>query len=164
MPSFDAVLEPSQVEIRNAVDQSAKEIGTRFDFKGTSAKVELGDKGKEITIWGDSDFQIEQITDILLAKLTKRQVDIRFLDRSAKVEKIGGDKVKQVVAVKSGIDSDTARKIQQTIKGSKLKVQAAIQGDTVRITGGKRDDLQAAIALLRGEIKDAPLTFNNFRD
>lgn len=164
MPSFDAVLEPNQVEIRNAVDQSAKEIGTRFDFKGTSARVELGDKGKEITVYGDSDFQIEQVTDILLAKLTKRQVDIRFLDRSAKVEKMGGDKVKQVVAVKNGIDSDTAKKIQQAIKGSKLKVQAAIQGDTVRVTGGKRDDLQAAIALLRAEIKDVPLSFNNFRD
>ena len=164
MPSFDAVLEPNQVEIRNAVDQAAKEIGTRFDFKGTSAKVELGDKGKEITVFGDSDFQIDQVTDILLAKLTKRQIDSRFLDRSAKVEKIGGDKVKQVIAVKSGIDSDTAKKIQQAVKASKLKVQAAIQGDTVRVTGNKRDDLQAAIALLRAEIKDAPLSFENFRD
>jgi len=164
MPSFDAVLEPNQVEIRNAVEQSSKEIGTRFDFKGTSARVELGDKGKEITLYGDSDFQIEQVTEILLAKLTKRGVDIRFLDRSAKVEKMGGDKVKQVVVVKSGVDSDTSKKIQQAIKGSKLKVQAAIQGDMVRVTGGKRDDLQAAIALLRTEIKDAPLSFSNFRD
>jgi len=164
MPSFDAVLEPNQVEIRNAVDQSSKEIGTRFDFKGTSARVELGDKGKEITLYGDSDFQIEQVTDILLAKLTKRGVDIRFLDRSAKVEKMGGDKVRQVIVVRSGVDSDTAKKIQQAIKGSKLKVQAAIQGDMVRVTGGKRDDLQAAIALLRSEIKDAPLSFSNFRD
>ena len=164
MPSFDAVLEPDQVEIRNAIDQAAKEIGNRFDFKGTSARVELGDKGKEITFYGDSDFQIEQVTDIVLGKLTKRQVDIRFLDRSKKIEKIGGDKVKQVVVVKSGIDSDTAKKIQQAIKGSKLKVQAAIQGDIVRVTGGKRDDLQAAIALLRGEIKDAPLSFTNFRE
>src|SRR5262249_29120669 len=97
MPSFDAVLEPNQVEIRNAVDQAGKEIGTRFDFKGTSARAELGDKGKEITLFGDSDFQIEQVADILVAKLTRRGVDIRFLDRSAKVEKIGGDKVKQVV-------------------------------------------------------------------
>jgi len=164
MPSFDAVLEPNQVEIRNAVDQAGKDIGTRFDFKGTSAKVELGDKGKELTLFGDSDFQIEQVTDILLAKLTKRGVDIRFLDRSAKVEKIGGDKVKQVVTVKSGVDSDTAKKIQSAVKGSKLKVQAAIQGDMVRISGAKRDDLQAAIALLRAEIKDAPLSFTNFRD
>ena len=164
MPSFDAVLEPNQVEIRNAVDQSSKEIGTRFDFKGTSAKAELGDKGKEITLFGDSDFQIEQVTEILIAKLTKRGVDIRFLDRSAKVEKIGGDKVRQTIVVKSGVDADTAKKIQQAIKGSKLKLQAAIQGDMVRVTGGKRDDLQAAIALLRAEIKDAPLTFSNFRD
>jgi hypothetical protein len=164
MPSFDAVLEPNQVEIRNAVDQASKEIGTRFDFKGTSAKVEVGDKGKELVLYGDSDFQIEQVTEILLAKLTKRQVDVRFLDRSKKVEKIGGDKVKQVVLVKTGVDADTAKKIQQAVKASKLKVQAAIQGDIVRITGGKRDDLQGAIALLKAEVKDQPLTFTNFRD
>src|SRR5213596_64177 len=102
MPSFDTVLEPNLVEVRNAVDQTAKEIGTRFDFKGSSARVEL--KEKELTVWADSDFQI--------AKLTKRSVDIRFLDRSAKIEKIGGDKVKQLIVVKNGIDSDTAKKIQ----------------------------------------------------
>ena len=164
MPSFDAKLEPNAVEIRNAIDQAAKEIGTRFDFKGTSAKVELGEKGAEITVFGDSDFQIEQVTEIVIAKLTKRQVDIRFLDRSRKVEKMGGDKVKQVIAVKSGIDPDTAKKIQQVIKASKIKVQAAIQGDTVRVSGTKRDDLQAAIALLRAEVKDQPLSFDNFRD
>ena len=164
MPSFDAVLEPDAVEIRNAIDQAAKEIGNRFDFKGSSAKAEIAEKGKEIVLYGDSDFQIEQVTEIVLAKLSKRSVDIRFLDRTAKVEKIGGDKVKQRVVVKSGIDSDTARKIQAAIKGAKMKVQAAIQGDTVRISGGKRDDLQAAIALLRGEIKDQPLSFTNFRD
>ena len=164
MPSFDAVLEPDAVEIRNAIDQAAKEIGNRFDFKGSSAKAELAEKGKEIVLYGDSDFQIEQVTEIVLAKISKRNVDIRFLDRSAKVEKIGGDKVKQRVVVKSGIDSDTARKIQAAIKSAKMKVQAAIQGDTVRISGGKRDDLQAAIALLRGEIKDQPLSFTNFRD
>ncbi|MBX3624938.1 MAG: YajQ family cyclic di-GMP-binding protein [Rhizobacter sp.] len=162
MPSFDAVLEPNLVEVRNAVDQTAKEIGTRFDFKGSSAKVEL--KEEELTVYADSDFQINQVLDILLAKMTKRGVDIRFLDRSAKIEKIGGDKVKQKITVKSGIDSDTAKKIQTTIKQSKMKVQAAIQGDTVRVTGGKRDDLQAAIALIRKEIADAPLSFNNFRD
>ena len=102
--------------------------------------------------------------DILLAKLTKRNVDARFLDRSAKIEKIGGDKVKQVLVVKSGIDTDTAKKIQTLVKQSKLKVQAAIQGDTVRVTGAKRDDLQAAMALIRKEVADAPLSFNNFRD
>jgi uncharacterized protein YajQ (UPF0234 family) len=162
MPTFDAVLEPNLVEVKNAVDQTAKEIGTRFDFKGSSARVEL--KEKELTVWADSDFQIGQVMDILLGKLTKRQVDVRYLDRSAKIEKIGGDKVKQVLVVKSGIDSETAKKIQTAVKQSKLKVQAAIQGDTVRITGAKRDDLQSAIALIRKEVADAPLSFSNFRD
>jgi uncharacterized protein YajQ (UPF0234 family) len=162
MPSFDAILEPNLVEVRNAVDQTAKEIGTRFDFKGSSARVEL--KEKELTLWADSEFQIAQVTDILLAKLTKRGVDVRYLDRSAKIEKIGGDKVKQLLVVRTGIDSDTAKKIQTLVKQSRLKVQAAIQGDTVRITGAKRDDLQAAIALVRNEIADAPLSFSNFRD
>ena len=162
MPSFDAVLEPNLVEVKNAVDQAAREIGTRFDFKGTSAKVELADK--TITLWGDSDFQIGQVADLLLAKLVKRSVDVRFLDRTAKIEKIGGDKVKQAVTVKNGIDTESAKKIQALVKQSKLKVQAAIQGDTVRVTGAKRDDLQAAMALVRKEITDLPLTFNNFRD
>ncbi|KNZ33810.1 MAG: nucleotide-binding protein [Methylibium sp. NZG] len=162
MPSFDTVLDPNLVEVKNAVDQTAKEIGTRFDFKGSSAKVEL--KEKELTVWADSDFQIGQVMDILIAKLTKRSVDARFIDRSAKIEKIGGDKVKQVLVVKSGIDSDTAKKIQTALKQSKLKVQASIQGDTVRVTGAKRDDLQAAMALIRKDIADAPLSFDNFRD
>ena len=162
MPSFDAVLDPNLVEVRNAVDNTAKEIGTRFDFKGSSAKVEL--KEKELTVWADSDFQIGQVMDILIAKLTKRSIDARFIDKSAKIEKIGGDKVKQVLIVKSGIDSDTAKKIQTAIKQSKMKVQAAIQGDTVRVTGTKRDELQAAMALIRKDIADAPLSFNNFRD
>ena len=162
MPSFDAVLDPNLVEVRNAVDQTAKEIGTRFDFKGSSARVDL--KEKELTVYADSDFQIAQVLDILLAKMTKRNVDVRFLDRTAKIEKIGGDKVKQLITVKSGIDSDTAKKIQNLIKQSKMKVQAAIQGDSVRVTGAKRDDLQAAMALIRKEVPDAPLTFDNFRD
>ena len=162
MPSFDTVLEPNLVEVRNAVDQTAKEIGTRFDFKGSSARVEL--KENDLTIWADSDFQIGQVMDVLIAKLTKRSVDIRFLDRTAKIEKIGGDKVKQLLVVKSGIDSESAKKIQTVIKQSKLKVQAAIQGDTVRVTGAKRDELQAAMALVRKEMSDAPLSFNNFRD
>ena len=162
MPSFDTVLDPDLVEVKNAVDQAAKEIGTRFDFKGTSARVEL--KEKDITLFADSDFQIGQVVDILLAKLTKRNVDARFLDRSAKIEKIGGDKVKQLVVVKSGIDSDTAKKLQTAVKQSKLKVQASIQGDTVRVSGAKRDDLQAAMALIRKEIADQPLSFTNFRD
>ncbi len=162
MPSFDAMLEPNLVEVRNAVDQTAKEIGTRFDFKGSSARIEL--KDKDLTLWADSDFQIQQVMDILLAKLTKRGVDARFLDRSAPIEKIGGDKVKQPLTVKSGIDTETARAIQTAVKQSKLKVQTSIQGDTVRVNGAKRDDLQAAIALIRQTITDAPLTFSNFRD
>ena len=162
MPSFDAVLDPNLVEVRNAVDQTAKELGTRFDFKGSSARVEL--KEKELTLFADSDFQIGQVMDVLIAKLTKRSVDVRFLDRSAKIEKIGGDKVKQVLVVKSGIDSETAKKLQTAIKQSKLKVQASIQGDVVRVTGAKRDDLQAAMALIRKDAADQPLSFTNFRD
>lgn len=162
MPSFDTVLEPNLVEVRNAVDQTAKEIGTRFDFKGSSARVELGDE--EITLYADSEFQIGQVMDILIAKLTKRSVDVRFIDKSASIEKIGGDKVKQVLTVKSGVDSETAKKIQTAIKQSKMKVQAAIQGDTVRVTGAKRDDLQAAMQLIKKTVPDAPVSFNNFRD
>jgi hypothetical protein len=166
MPSFDTVLEPNLVELRNAVEQSSKEIATRFDFKGSSARIESVEAGKErsLQLHGDSDFQIAQVRDILTAKLSKRGVDIRFLDFSAKIEKMGGDKVRQTVVVKQGIDSETAKKIQGIVKQSKLKVQAAIQGDAVRITGGKRDDLQGAIALLRKEVGDVPLAFNNFRD
>ena len=166
MPSFDTVLEPDLVELRNAVDQARKEIGTRFDFKGSDARVELAEKGKERTLvlHADSDFQLGQVRDILLAKLTKRSVDVRFLDLSAKPEKIGGDKLKQSVPVKTGIDGEAARRIQGAVKQSKLKVQAAIQGDTVRVSGAKRDELQAAIALLKREVTDLPLSFNNFRD
>ncbi len=162
MPSFDTVLEPNFVEVKNATDQAAKEIGNRFDFKGTSARIEL--KDKELTVYADSDFQIAQVMDIVLAKLAKRNVDVRYIDRSAKIEKIGGDKVKQVLKVKNGIETETAKKIQTLIKQSKLKVQAAIQGDAVRVTGAKRDDLQEAMALIRKEIADSPLSFNNFRD
>jgi cyclic-di-GMP-binding protein len=166
MPSFDVTLEPNFVELRNAVEQTTKEIGTRFDFKGSAAKIELSEKGqaREITLTADSDFQIGQVKDILIAKLTKRGVDVRFLDDSAKIEKAGGDTVRQLVKVKNGIDSDLGKKIQTALKQSKLKVQAAIQGDIVRVTGGKRDELQAAIALLRKDITDAPLKYENFRD
>jgi cyclic-di-GMP-binding protein len=161
MPSFDTVLEPNLVEVKNAVDQTAKEIGTRFDFKGSSAAVEL--KDKEITLYADSDFQIGQVDDILRNKLTKRSVDVRFLD-AGKIEKIGGDKVKQVLKVRNGIATEDGKKIQQVLKNSKLKLQAAIQGDAVRVTGAKRDDLQAAMALVRQQMADLPLSFNNFRD
>ena len=161
MPSFDTVCEADLVEVKNAVDNTAKEIGTRFDFKGTSAAIEL--KDKDITLIGDSDFQLQQIDDILRNKLAKRNVDVRFLDKGD-VQKMGGDKVKQVVKVRNGIASEDATKIQHIIKDSKMKVQAAIQGESVRVTGAKRDDLQAAMALIRKDIPDLPLSFDNFRD
>ncbi len=149
------------VEVKNAVENSAKEIGTRFDFKGTSAAIEL--KDKEITLLGDAEFQLQQVEDILRNKMTKRSVDVRFLDKGA-VQKIGGDKVKQVVKVRNGIESELAKKIQKLVKDSKLKLQASIQGDSVRISGTKKDDLQTAMALIRKEVDDFPLSFNNFRD
>jgi hypothetical protein len=161
MPSFDTVCEPNMVEVKNAVENTAKEIGTRFDFKGTSAAIEL--KDKEITLTGDAEFQLAQIEEVLRNKLTKRSVDVRFLD-IGKAEKIGGDKVKQIIKVRSGIESELAKKIQKAIKESKMKVQAAIQGDSVRITGAKRDDLQAAMALIKKDMTEVPLEFNNFRD
>ena len=161
MPSFDVVSEASLVEVRNAVDQANKEVGTRFDFKGSDARVEQ--KERDLTLFADSDFQLGQVRDILNAKMTKRSVDVRFLD-IGKVEKIGGDKVKQVVKIRNGIESEAAKKIVKAIKDAKMKVQASIQGDAVRITGAKRDDLQSAIALLKKSITDVPLDFNNFRD
>lgn len=161
MPSFDVVSEANMIEVKNAIEQSNKEISTRFDFKGSDARVEQ--KERELTLFADDDFKLGQVKDVLIGKLAKRNVDVRFLDYG-KVEKIGGDKVKQLVKVKAGVDSDTAKKVQQLLKGSKLKVQAAIQGDTVRVTGAKRDDLQAAIALIRKDIADLPLSFSNFRD
>ncbi len=167
MPSFDAVLEPNLVEVRNAVEQANKDISARFDFKGSSSQVEWTDKGatdRSLTLLADSNFQIGQVRDILNAKLAKRGVDARFLDDSAKIEAIGGDKARHKIVVRSGIPSDVAKKIQTAVKQSKLKVQAAIQGDSVRITGAKRDDLQAAIALLKHECADQPLSFDNFRD
>ncbi|MGS0753383.1 YajQ family cyclic di-GMP-binding protein [Roseateles sp. GG27B] len=164
MPSFDTVLEPDMVEIRNGVDNSAKEIATRFDFKGTGARIELKEKEKEIILNGDSNFQLEQISAVLVDKLTKRKIELSYLDMSAKVEKLGGDKVKQVYKVKAGIESDLAKKIVSAIKTAKLKVQSSIQGDAVRVTGKNRDDLQGAIALLRKELPEVPLTYDNFRD
>ena len=161
MPSFDTVCEADQVEVKNAVENSAKEIATRFDFKGTSAAIEI--KDKEITLFGDAEFQLQQIEDVLRNKMTKRNVDVRFLDKGA-VQKMGGDKVKQVIKVRNGIESELAKKIQKPIKESKLKLQASIQGESVRVTGAKRDDLQAAMALIRKEITDVPLSFDNFRD
>jgi cyclic-di-GMP-binding protein len=167
MPSFDTVIEPNLVEVKNAVEQANKEIGTRFDFKGSSAKVELSEKSakeRELSLLADSDFQLDQVRDVLLARLSKRGVDIRFLDLSGKPQKLGGDRLKLLVPVKNGVDAETAKKIQGVLKASKLKVQGAFQGDAVRITGNKRDELQAAMALLRKDIDQWPLSFNNFRD
>ena len=161
MPSFDTVCEADLTEVKNGVDNASKEIATRFDFKGTSAKVDY--KDKEITMIGDAEFQLTQIEDVLRNKLTKRNVDVRFLD-IGDMQKMGGDKVKQVIKVRNGIETDVSKKIQRAIKDSKLKVQAAIQGDAVRVTGAKRDDLQAAMAVIKKEIPDLPLSFNNFRD
>ena len=161
MPSFDATLEADITEVRNAVDQASKEIATRFDFKGSSAKVEQ--KDRELTAYADSDFQLGQVRDVLIAKCAKRNVDVRFLD-IGDVQKIGGDKLKQVITVRHGIAGDDAKRIVRIIKDSKMKVQASIQGDAVRVTGNKRDDLQAAIALLKKEVTDLPLGFGNFRD
>lgn len=161
MPSFDTVCEANLVEVKNAVENTVKEISTRFDFKGTAASIEI--KDKEITLIGDAEFQLTQIEDVLRNKLTKRNVDVRFLDMGD-VQKIGGDKVKQVLKVKAGIESELAKKIVKVIKDSKMKVNASIQGEEVRIQGNKRDDLQAAMALIKKEIDDVPLTFDNFRD
>ncbi|WP_179673207.1 YajQ family cyclic di-GMP-binding protein [Duganella sp. 1224] len=161
MPSFDVVLEADMIEVKNAVEQSQKEIATRFDFKGTGAAVEQ--KERELTLTADAEFQLQQVRDVLINKLGKRKVDVRFLD-DGDIKKIGGDKVRQVITVKNGIESDDAKKIVKVIKDSKMKVQASIQGDSVRVTGAKRDDLQAAMALLRKDAADLPLEFNNFRD
>ena len=161
MPSFDVVSEANMVEVRNAVDQTNKEIGTRFDFRGSDARVEQ--KEHELTVFADSDFQLGQVKDVLTNKMTKRKVDIRFMDEG-KIEKIGGDKVKQVVTIKNGIQSDSAKKIVKLVKDSKMKVQASIQGVAVRVSGEKRDDLQSTMAMLRKEVSDLPLEFNNFRD
>ena len=161
MPSFDTVSEVDTVEVRNAVDQTSKEVATRYDFKGTSASLEL--KEKVITLHGDAEFQIQQIMDILLGKLAKRGIDVRCLEYGD-VKQVGGNKATQTVTVKEGIETELAKKIVKLIKDAKLKVQASIQGEAVRVTGAKRDDLQAVMALLRKDITDFPLQFNNFRD
>jgi hypothetical protein len=161
MPSFDIVSEVNQVEARNAVDQTNKEVSTRFDFKGSDARVELAEK--VLTLFADDDFKLSQVTDILTGKLTKRGVDIRALDYG-EVQKISGNKVKQVVTIRVGIEAELAKKIVRAIKDSKLKVQASIQGDAVRVSGAKRDTLQEAIALVRKTVTDFPVQFGNFRD
>ncbi len=161
MPSFDVVSEANMIEVKNAIEQANKEISTRFDFKGSDPRIEH--KEQELTLFADDNFKLEQVTQVLISKMAKRNVDVRFLDYG-KVEKISGDKVKQVVKVKKGVEGDLAKKIVRVIKDSKMKVQASIQGDSVRIAGAKRDDLQSAMALLRKDVTDTPLDFNNFRD
>lgn len=161
MPSFDIVSEVNQVEVRNAVDQTNKEVSTRFDFKGSDARVEQ--KENVLTLFADDDFKLSQVTDILTGKLTKRGVDIRSL-KYGDVEKISGNKVKQAVTVREGVEQELAKKVVRTLKDSKLRVQASIQGDAVRVSGTKRDELQNAIALVKKAITDFPLQYQNFRD
>jgi len=161
MPSFDIVSEVNQVEVRNAIDQVNKELGTRFDFKGSDARVEYD--GKALTLFADDDFKLKQVTDIVIAKLTKRQVDVRSLEYG-EAQKVSGNKVKQAVTVRTGVAQELAKKIVKLLKESKLKVQASIQGDAVRVSGAKKDDLQAAIAFVRKSIADYPLQYQNFRD
>lgn len=161
MPSFDIVSEVDKQEVRNAVDQVNKEISTRFDFKGSDVRVEQTDL--QLTVFADDDFKLEQILDIMRTKLTKRSIDVRCLDKG-QIEKISGNKIKQVVTVKTGLDADLAKKIVRILKDSKLRAQASIQGETVRVTGTKKDVLQEAIQYVKKSINDFPLQFQNFRD
>lgn len=161
MPSFDVVSEANLVEVRNALDQANKEITNRFDFKGSDSRIEQ--KERDLTAFADDDFKLTQVRDVLVSKFAKRNVDVRFLDYGD-IQKISGDKVKQPITIKHGVSGDLAKKIVRLVKDSKIKVQASIQGDAVRVTGTKRDDLQATIALLKKEVTDVPLSFDNFRD
>jgi uncharacterized protein YajQ (UPF0234 family) len=161
MPSFDIKSEVNQVELNNAVAQANKEITNRFDFKGSDARVEQGEN--TLTLFADDEFKVNQVHDVLLGKLTKRGIDVRALERG-KMETIGGGKSKQVITVKVGVDQALAKKIVGLIKDAKLKVQSSIQGDAVRVSGAKRDDLQSVIALVKKSIDDFPLQYGNFRD
>lgn len=161
MPSFDIVSEVNQVEVRNAVDQCNKEVANRFDFKGSDARVEIADG--VLMVFADDEFKLGQVRDVLTGKLAKRGVDVRCLEPGT-VEKISGNKVKQPIRVRAGIDQDLAKKLVRLVKDSKLKAQASIQGDTVRVSGAKKDVLQEVIQLVRRSITDFPLQFKNFRD
>jgi uncharacterized protein YajQ (UPF0234 family) len=164
MPSFDFSSEVDMVALKNAIDSTGKKIIGRHDFKGTSAKVELNEKDKLITLFADSDFQLDQVKTILFPEMEKKEPDCtKRLDHQA-VQKVSGDKVKQELKIKIGIESELAKKIVKLIKDSKLKVQAAIQGDAVRVTGAKRDVLQEAITLVKTSITDFPIKYGNFRD
>lgn len=161
MPTFDVVSEVDKQEVGNAVDQTNKEVSTRFDFKGSDARVEQADY--QLTVFADDEFKLEQVLDIFRTKLTKRNVDVRCLDKG-KPEKVSGNKVKQVVTVKTGIETELAKKIVKYIKDSKLKAQASIQGDVVRVSSAKKDVLQEAIQLIKKTIDNFPVQFQNFRD
>jgi uncharacterized protein YajQ (UPF0234 family) len=149
------------VALRNAVEGANRKITNRYDFKGTGAIVEQNDK--LLTLHADNDFQIDQMKQILLPEMTAKQIDVRCLDHG-ELQKVGGNKVKQELRVRVGVEQDLAKKIVKHIKDGKLKAQAAIQGDVVRVTGKKRDDLQDCIALVKKEITDYPLQYGNFRD
>ncbi len=161
MPSFDVVSKIEMQEVRNAVDQTNREIDNRFDLKGTDSRVELAES--RLTLFADDEFKIKQLKDILLHNLVKRQIDLECLDED-KIEAAAGGKARQEIRVREGIDTELARKIVKLIKDARLKVQAAIQGDQVRVTGKKRDDLQAVISLLRTQKLGLPLQYVNFRD
>jgi cyclic-di-GMP-binding protein len=161
MPSFDIVSEVKLEEVNNAVDQAARELGTRYDFKGSSARVERVES--IVTMWADSDFQLKQVSDIVFQKLAKRGIDVRAVE-AGKIESVSGDKRKQALTLKQGINQELGKKIVKLVKDSGIKVQVAIQGEQLRVTGKKRDDLQAVIALLRGQELDQPLQFTNPRD
>ena len=164
MPSFDFTSEADMVALKNAIDVAIRQIDNRYDFKGTSAKIEFNEKDKVITLHGDSDFQLDQIKDILFPAMEKKEVEsTKRLDHLA-VQKVSGNKVKQELKIKIGIESELAKKIVKLLKDSKLKVQVAIQGDAVRVTGAKRDVLQEAIALVKKAITDFPIKYGNFRD
>ena len=161
MPSFDIVSEPNKQEVRNAIEQTNKEITNRFDFKGSDARVELAEL--VLTVYADDEFKLGQVLDVLRQRLAKRNVDVRSLESGA-VEKISGDKVKRPVTVKVGVPQEKAKQIQKLIKDAKLKVAASIQGDAIRVSGAKKDELQAAIQLVRQNVTDLPLQITNFRD
>ena len=161
MPSFDIVSEANMVEVKNALDTANKEIANRYDFKGSDARIEQ--KELELTAYADDEFKMGQVRDVMYAKFAKRGVDVRFLEMGD-LEKIGGDKVKQKITVKKGIEQGVAKKIVQMFKDQKLKVTASIQGEAVRVTGAKKDILQEAIAMVRANVKDIPVAFENFRD
>jgi cyclic-di-GMP-binding protein len=161
MPSFDITSEVSKMELKNAVDQANKEISTRFDFKGSDARVELAELA--LTLYADDEFKLKQVMDLFTAKCAKRSVDLRALDAKP-MEKSHGNKVKQAVSVRNGIDQDAAKRIVKLVKDSKIKAQASIQGAAVRVSGAKKDDLQAVIGLVKGAVTEIPLQFGNFRD